>query len=40
MARKKQHFFAGTSASYKALFGAENDDIDLENGYFLNVNAE
>ncbi len=28
------------SAPYKALFGAENDDIGLENTYFLVVNNE
>lgn len=28
------------SAPYKALFGAENDNIDLENTYFWDVNNE
>jgi hypothetical protein len=27
-------------APYKALFGVENDDIDLENTYFWGVNNE
>ena len=36
MARAKRHYMP--RAHYKTLFGAENDDIGLENTYLLDVN--
>jgi hypothetical protein len=40
MARAKRIIFRGTSASDKALFGAQKEDIGLENAYSWGVNNE